>query len=680
MENLIKFILIFLLFLLSYAEFTSLSISLAGVQSGFIAQGDYNNDGKIDIAITGTGEGNTPFTKIFKNTGTSFIDSGITLIQVKNSSLCWLDYNNDGLLDIAIAGEDATGTKQFKIYQNKGNDVFEEKFTLEGFSNCSIAPIDYNNDGLVDLVIAGESASGIKTVIFKNEGKTLFSSAITLDNNSAKYGCVRACDIDNDGYSDIILSGYDNSNSPILKIFKNNDGSLSEVSGLNLPGFAYSSISFADYDNDGKVDFAIGGGPGVYIYKNTSNGGSISFSIPITLALGIPQASLLFKDFNNDGAPDLLVSGGNDTISATFKIYYNTLNTFFEYNFEDVDDTLKFFNSSIEAFDIYNDGKIDIVVTGTTDGTDYVTKVYINNVDKINIKPNPPQTNFSFSVSGIYSTLSWGVGSDAESSNISYRIRIGTTPNGNEILSGIIGSPFTPIFSNRIILKNLPLDKIIYWSVKTIDAAGVESDWSDERASYGGGPLSYKKECEGYATNKMYGNNIVIYSPKVVEQSGIPISGVPIKFIIRKPNGDTIVYKSFTDSTGITKITLSSSEVNQIGIYEVTFEGYGIELPTQKTSFVVTTTDEEISVGPNPFTPTKFPYNKVGFTIRAEEEVSLKIFDISGVLIKSQSFTPGENVEWDGKDDKGNIVEGGIYIWQIKVGSKIYNGSIVVVR
>ena len=90
---------------------------------------------------------------------------------------------------------------------------------------------------------------------------------------------------------------------------------------------------------------------------------------------------------------------------------------------------------------------------------------------------------------------------------------------------------------------------------------------------------------------------------------------------------------------------------------------------------------------PNPFTPLSpdKDFNQIVFPARALEEVSgeftVLIFDIDGMLVKSLSAPPGETeLVWDGRDETGEIVESGVYVYQLQVGENFKTGTLIVAK
>ena len=90
---------------------------------------------------------------------------------------------------------------------------------------------------------------------------------------------------------------------------------------------------------------------------------------------------------------------------------------------------------------------------------------------------------------------------------------------------------------------------------------------------------------------------------------------------------------------------------------------------------------------PNPFTPLSpdTDFNQVVFPARALEEASgeftVLIFDIDGMLVRSLTASPGETeLVWDGRNEAGEIVESGIYVYQLQVGESFKTGTLIVAK
>ena len=148
------------------------SIWLTGVMNGSVAWGDYDNDGDLDILLSG--ETSSPpyrVSKVYRNDAGSFTDIYAVLTDVDDSAVAWGDYDNDGDLDILLTGNDIS-TYIAKVYQNIGEDSFTEvpaiTDTLAGVAIGSVAWGDYDNDGDLDILLTGFRGANIAKV-YRNE-------------------------------------------------------------------------------------------------------------------------------------------------------------------------------------------------------------------------------------------------------------------------------------------------------------------------------------------------------------------------------------------------------------------------------------------------------------------------------------------------------------------------------
>ncbi|MCP4542281.1 MAG: VCBS repeat-containing protein, partial [Chloroflexi bacterium] len=138
---------------------------LTGVYESSVAWGDYDNDGDLDILLTGAGSGG-PLAKLYENTGSGFaenITASNVLTGVEYSSVAWGDYDNDGDLDILLTGDTGGYNPLTSVYENTGagfsvdavasNDLAQVRYS-------SVAWGDYDNDGDLDILLTGMSSGG----------------------------------------------------------------------------------------------------------------------------------------------------------------------------------------------------------------------------------------------------------------------------------------------------------------------------------------------------------------------------------------------------------------------------------------------------------------------------------------------------------------------------------------
>jgi len=201
------------------------SISLIDINNGSIAWGDYDNDGDLDIFMSGAaiiGGFGTAISKVFCNNGNNTFSeqTSNSFIGIHVGDIAWGDYDNDGYLDILITGQTSSSGPVSKIYRNNRDGTFTEQpqIILTAIWKSSVAWGDYDNDGFLDIFMAGTtSEENSVTKIYHNNGDKTFTeqNSIILPGIS---GCVSWADYDNDGDLDILIAG-----SSITKIYRNNN-------------------------------------------------------------------------------------------------------------------------------------------------------------------------------------------------------------------------------------------------------------------------------------------------------------------------------------------------------------------------------------------------------------------------------------------------------------------------
>ncbi|MCX6335395.1 MAG: VCBS repeat-containing protein [Bacteroidia bacterium] len=469
-------------------------IKLTGLRNSSVAWGDYDNDGDLDILLTGGYSYSDRFSKIYRNNGdNNFAEqTDIVLKAVDFSSVAWGDYDNDGDLDILLTG--ATTFDPFspvsKIYRNDGSNSFTEQtgFVLTGVFYSSVAWGDYNNDGDLDILLTGSSSSGPVSKVYRNNGDNTFTEQIGIALEAVFMSSVAWGDYDNDGDPDILLTGHTGL-KPVSKIYRNNgDNSFTEQAGIELPEVYYSSVTWGDYNNDGDLDILLTGyTDSAYISKIYRNNGNNSFTEQTGIPLaGVYISSTAWGDYDNDGDLDILLTGSTDDnpYNPVSKIYRNNGdNSFTEQTGINL---TKVNNSSVAWGDYDNDGDLDILLTGNS-YSDIVSKLFRNEIATQNIKPSTPAGLQSYLDNNCI-VFKWNKSSDntTPTSAISYNLRIGTSPGGNEVKSGqslANGKLLLPVINNLIndtcIVLTLPLNKY-YWSVQAVDKGGLASSFASE--------------------------------------------------------------------------------------------------------------------------------------------------------------------------------------------------------
>ncbi|MCD4734830.1 MAG: FG-GAP-like repeat-containing protein, partial [Bacteroidales bacterium] len=254
-------------------DFTDINAGLTGVVYSNVAWGDYDNDSDLDILITGH-TGSQYISIIYRNDGSdTFTDINAGLPGMAHSTSAWSDYDNDGDLDILL-----TGSYQAYVFRNEGADVFTDiGAALPGVSNSGVAWGDYDNDGDMDILLTGAQDSWPNfnpiSRIYRNEGLDIFTE-IDVGLENVAFSSVAFGDYDNDGDLDIALTGRVNTTTHASGIYQNvGSGIFTKVTGINIAELIFPSIDWGDYDNDGDLDLIMtGSGPSLNdatrIYRN----------------------------------------------------------------------------------------------------------------------------------------------------------------------------------------------------------------------------------------------------------------------------------------------------------------------------------------------------------------------------------------------------------------------------
>jgi hypothetical protein len=357
--------------------------TLTNVYISSIDLGDIDADGDLDLILTGDGGGGSRVSKIYQNNGSggfTEINSG-SLTDVSSGSVDLGDIDNDGDLDLILTGRVDGSTRVSEIYTNNGSGSFDEinSGDLTGVKNGSIKLGDINGDSKLDLILTGNDGSSEVSKIYQNDGSGGFTEINSGSLTNVSSGSVDLGDINGDSKLDLILTGNDGS-SRVSKIYTNNgSGGFTEINSGGLIGVYNSSIDLGDIDGDGDLDLILTGydGSSTRVSKIYQNDGSGSFGeINSGSLIGVYNSSIDLGDIDNDGDLDLILTG-NIGSSRVSKIYTNNGSGGFgeigEGSLTGVD------NSSIGLGDIDGDGDLDLILTGY-DGSSRVSKIYRNNV------------------------------------------------------------------------------------------------------------------------------------------------------------------------------------------------------------------------------------------------------------------------------------------------------------
>src|SRR5436190_169333 len=249
--------------------------------------GDYDNDGNLDLYIAEGAKGHSggmiKRDLLFHGNGNGTFTyvsdvAGIEAYGNRGREGFGVDYDNDGWLDVAFAGESTSEA----LYKNRGDGTFVDKTAAAGLKRIEpcqgIAWGDYNNDGFLDLYVARGNVNGqgtLQDTLYRNNGNGTFTDVTQQAGLIApgnKWAAVWG-DYDNDGFLDLFVAcaGGAAAGTPgnaNLLWHNNGNGTFTNKAadrGVELEDGGASphrAAAWADYDNDGFLDLILKDGCG----------------------------------------------------------------------------------------------------------------------------------------------------------------------------------------------------------------------------------------------------------------------------------------------------------------------------------------------------------------------------------------------------------------------------------
>jgi hypothetical protein len=283
---------------------------VVGAQPSSVVAGDFNGDGKQDLATANSGSGNV---SILLGDGRGYFAPANNLaVDAAPLALAAADFDGDGTDDVAVLANGAPKYPSYMIKVIPGSSAsdYAVKTIFAGLPALSIISGDWNRDGHPDLAA---TAYGGTNIIFLGDGAGGFASP-RYCNWANHSNWLASADVDGDGNPDIVVNDYGS-----MRICFG-DGQGNYANGAKSFFAQSASMSTAavmvDLNGDQNADLAIadGNSRAVSVMLNDGMGG---FAPAIDYQLGGRTDIVIAADFNRDAKLDLAAANyDNGTVSV----------------------------------------------------------------------------------------------------------------------------------------------------------------------------------------------------------------------------------------------------------------------------------------------------------------------------------------------------------------------------
>jgi fibronectin-binding autotransporter adhesin len=273
-----------------------------GTSPYLVTTGDFNNDGKLDMAVTNSGSNTV---SVFIGTGTGTFAAKVDYATgTTPNGITIGDFNGDGILDLAVAN---SGSNTVSVFIGTGTGTFAAKvdYATATQPNTLIAN-DFNGDGKLDLAVTNNGSNSIS--IFMNNGNGTFATKVDYTTGASPAG-ITSGDFNGDGFADLAVT---NIGTTTESVFINTGTGTFAAKVDYTTGASPAGITSGDFNGDGILDLANAnsGSNTVSVFIGTGTG---TFAAKVDYATATQPRDIKTADLNSDGRLDIIVSNQSST-------------------------------------------------------------------------------------------------------------------------------------------------------------------------------------------------------------------------------------------------------------------------------------------------------------------------------------------------------------------------------